>query len=58
MPHDATPKPPREPHTSIGASITVAECKRLHAIAEARQISLTRLVLDALRQTYPNDTTK
>jgi len=31
----------------------VPESKRLHAIAEARQITITKLVLDALQHTYP-----
>jgi hypothetical protein len=58
MPSDRPPKPPRPPLTTIGASLTVPEYQRLHKLAAERRVTLTKLVLDALRKTYPDDATK
>jgi alpha/beta superfamily hydrolase len=51
------PKPPRrpppEPRSNFGASMPLRDVDRLHAIAAERHVSLTKLVVDALRFTYP-----
>jgi predicted transcriptional regulator len=38
--------------TAVTVSVTLVEARRLRAIAEARQLSLSSLVRKALEQTY------
>ena len=57
MPHDTPPRPRREPHSTVAASLPLTECLRLHAIAEAKQVTLSTLLRDALTKAYPIDTT-
>lgn len=48
-------RPPRtvdQMLTTVAASVTQAEAQRLRAIAEARELSMTRLVRAALEQCY------
>ena len=55
-PHDWLPRPRSVPKVTIGASVPVSEAQRLRAIAEARGISLTKLLAEALAKAYPVDT--
>ena len=52
MANPVPPKCPRGPRAALGCSLSVAESERLHTIAAERKITITKLVIDALRQTY------
>jgi len=46
------PRPSDQQLTTVAASVTQAEAKRLRAIAEAQSVSMTKLVRKALEQVY------
>lgn len=50
-----TPRPRPTPKTTVSASVTVPELKRLHTLAAERRVTLSDLLRHALAQTYPDN---
>jgi len=46
------PRPANQMRTTVAASVTRVEAQRLRAIAEARDLPMTKLVRKALEQVY------
>ena len=42
----------REPKVNIGAALPLRDVRRLHELAAARRVSLSKLVSDALANSY------